>query len=83
MGAMTQFRRLARPFPASRYVTFVSEHPKMNVSEITSHTDTFLKWEAEDKHFTLYEADRRAINLGFHPCEIWGWDEWVEACLKR
>jgi hypothetical protein len=45
---------------------------------VTHHNLTFEKWEREDRHFTTFEADRRAVDMGFHPAEIWGWDEWVE-----
>lgn len=70
--------RQARPYPAARLVAFVSEHPRVELDDITSHNATFVKWEREDKHFTTMEADRRAVMLGFHPAEIWGWDEWIE-----
>lgn len=69
--------RQVRPFSASRLVEFVTEHPRLTPEDATSHyRQTFEKWQQEDKHFTCYEADRRAVDLGFHPAEIWGWDEW-------
>lgn len=70
-----------RALSAARFVEFIVEHPRVELTEVTTHTDVFRKWEAEDKHFTIYEADRRANALGFHPSEIWGWDEWIEAAM--
>ncbi len=75
--------RLARPYSAARFVAFVTENPRVELKDITTHAATFEKWEREDKHFTAYEADRRANLLGFHPAEIWGWDEWIEPALSK
>jgi hypothetical protein len=69
--------KLARHYPASRLVEFAREHPRLNIEDVTHHNLTFEKWEREDRHFTTFEADRRAVNMGFHPAEIWGWDEWI------
>jgi hypothetical protein len=77
MGAM----KLPRPFPASRFVAFIEDHPKLTMAEVSNHRTTLEKWERENTHFTFYEADRRATLLGFHGSEIWGWDEWINATL--
>lgn len=76
--------RIARTLPASRLIEFVDEHSRVDPEEVTTHyRNTFEKWRAEDKHFTIFEADRRAVDLGFHGSDIWGWDEWIKALLTK
>lgn len=75
--------RLARILPAIRLAEF-AEESNLTPETITSHyRETFERWRAEDKRFTVYEADRRAVDLGFHASEIWGWDAWIEALLTK
>jgi len=42
---------------------------------------TVYKWIQRQVRFNAYEADRYAIKLGLHPCEIW--DDWFTIGLEE
>lgn len=67
-----------RPFSAKTLAEFIADHPRMvSTPTSTSWGWTLTRWVNEDKHFTAYEADRRAVALGVHPSMVWDnwWDE--------
>lgn len=53
-----------------------------NIAEILDiGRSTIYKWVDRQIRFNVYEADRYAIKLGLHPCEIW--DDWFTMELEE
>ena len=53
-----------------------------NIAEILDiGRSTIYKWVDRQIRFNVYEADRYAIKLGLHPCEIW--DDWFTLGLEE
>lgn len=53
-----------------------------NIAEILDiGRSTIYKWIDRQIRFNVYEADRYAIKLGLHPCEIW--DDWFTMELEE
>ena len=53
-----------------------------NIAEILDiGRSTIYKWIDRQIRFNVYEADRYAIKLGLHPCEIW--DDWFTIGLEE
>ena len=53
-----------------------------NIAEILDiGRSTIYKWIDRQIRFNVYEADRYAIKLGLHPCEIW--DDWFTLGLEE
>ena len=62
--------------------SFGPEASHTNIAEILDiGRSTVYKWIQHQIRFNMYEADRYAIKLGLHPCEIW--DEWFTTELEE
>jgi hypothetical protein len=62
--------------------TFGPEASHTYIAEILDiGRSTIYKWIERQIRFNVYEADRYAIKLGLHPCEIW--DDWFSMTLEE
>ena len=62
--------------------SFGPDTTNTNVAEILGiGRSTVYKWIERQIRFNAYEADRYAIKLGLHPCEIW--DDWFTMSLEE
>lgn len=68
--------------PATELIAYVSDEGDSNGdigSRLGINGASVGRWRATDRHFTDAEADRWAIYLKVHPCEIWStWWSTVE-----
>lgn len=68
-----------KPHSAAELIAYISDEGDSNYdigSRLGINGASVGRWVATDRHFTDWEADRWAIYLKVHPCEIWStwWD---------
>jgi DNA invertase Pin-like site-specific DNA recombinase len=65
-----------RTFPARELVRRFDQNASVITiaSALETKRSTVYKWFKNDTMITQWAADRYAVKLGLHPCEVW--DDW-------